>query len=208
MFRPVVALRQAQHRPASPRTQPRPGSAKGTEPRSVPARRCARKPQRVNPQTRTASARAGAGGERTHNGAIMRRWGGAAATRSGAAADGRAAARLGAAWSRRSHHRGRPHHPPPQRSGGAEPPLPPPERVSAEVPRRRVAPERTEHLARRVAFQSTRRVRCVVRQLMMKRRRPTPSPSWQRLTGGAPLPEALARRVRKQTPCKGRRVET
>jgi hypothetical protein len=53
--------------PASPTTQPRAGSAKGTEPRSVPARRCARKPQRVNPQTRTASARAVAGGERTYN---------------------------------------------------------------------------------------------------------------------------------------------
>ena len=34
----------------------------------------------------------------------------------------------------------------------------------------------------------TRRVRCVVRQLMMKRRRPTRSHSKQRFTGGAPSP--------------------
>ena len=111
--------------PTQPTTQPRPGSAKGTEPRSVPARRCARKPQRVNPQTRTASARAGAGGERTYNASVIRRWGGAVASRScgmrrqtGAPTRG-----LRAARPRRGPRPPPSMSPQAQRSGGAEPPL-------------------------------------------------------------------------------------
>jgi hypothetical protein len=52
--------------PASPRTQPRPGSAKGTE-RFCFSAGVRLKGQRVNPKTRTASSRAVAWGERTHN---------------------------------------------------------------------------------------------------------------------------------------------
>ena len=59
LFRPVVAG-ITDHAAAA-------GQRQGNRTLSVPARRCARKPQRVNPQTRTASSRAGAGGERTHN---------------------------------------------------------------------------------------------------------------------------------------------
>ena len=59
MFRPVVAGITENAAAA--------GQRQGNRTLSVPARRCARKPQRVNPQTRTASARAVAGGERTHN---------------------------------------------------------------------------------------------------------------------------------------------
>jgi len=88
MFRPVVAG-ITDHAAAA-------GQRQGNRTLSVPARRCARKPQRVNPQTRTASARAGAGGERTHNGAIMRRWGGALSA-SPRASKGRRARRR-AAW--------------------------------------------------------------------------------------------------------------
>jgi len=101
LFRPVVA--GITHHAAAA------GQRQGNRTLSVPARRCARKPQRVNPQTRTASARAGAGGERTHN---VRHYATLGRCRRGvaAAADGRAAARLGAAW--------------PRRSGGAEPPQP------------------------------------------------------------------------------------
>ena len=52
--------------PASPTTQPRPGSAKGTE-RFCFSAGVRLKGQRVNPKTRTASSRAVAWGERTHN---------------------------------------------------------------------------------------------------------------------------------------------